>query len=319
MVITATNSITGTVYDISTLCARVIVTEELEDQAGKLDILMREDPNGVLQLINGGWISLEVNGVNIFYGRIQRIGMDSTYIYRIYAMDSKVNLQHVDVLITEGLTASQIFALMCQREGLNYTVKTSTRNIITTYLHDKKTRYSIIHRGIEETKRTEGLWCFIRDEAGTLVFTDVESERTDITIGDKSLLMDYKHEIAIDKDTTNLVRVVRNNPETGQRDNWVTMDSETIGVWGLKPKLIEADELDSEEQIKEFSRLYLQLKNRETRTLELNCLGDVRLRAGAGINVKIDRLDINEPMWITSVKHTFDNNQHICKMGVAII
>jgi hypothetical protein len=310
---------TGVILDISSITNNVSIEQDIDGKAGVLSLLIQKDPHEKSELLNGNIISLVVNGTGIFFGKIFTLGTDASETYKITAYDQKRYLDNQDIVITQNMTSSQIFEYMCNKFSLNSKVKTTTNSIVPKYIHDKKTIYNIIKHGIDHSKIYEGLWCFVRDDFGTLVYTDVESERTDIIVGDKSLLMSYKYEISIDEDTVNHVRVVRNNYETGKRDNWITEDSENIRRWGRLGTLLEADELDSEEQIKQLSKNYLQLKNRETKSMKLVCLGDVRLKAGSGIILKIEKLNILESMWIKNVKNTFENDLHVCNLELEIL
>ena len=176
----------------------------------------------------------------------------------------------------------------------------------------------MIERSMSESTIIDKVQYFVRDDFGVLVFTDLSQYKTNIIIGDNSLLTSYQYEISTDKDTYNTVKIVRNNDDAGSREAWIKFDSNNQRQWGKLQLFIEANKEDNEGKINELAAGVLALKNRQTKTMKLTVLGDLRLFAGAGFLLKLSSLEINQFMWITSAVHSFDVDNYTCSLEVAI-
>lgn len=305
--------------NLADLCTKVEYTSYLHDQCSKLHLYMQEDPNGTLKMRNGLQVKLIVDGVGVFLGYIFKCGMDSSTSFKVDCHDQTYYLKNEEIYLTSDQTCADIFEQICAEQQFQYKIKTPTNLTLPTYLHDKKSLYKIIKWGLDQHLINTTQYCFIRDNFGTIELTDVEAELTDLTVSDKELALSYKYEIDITPNTYNYVKVVRNNYETGLRDVWITKDSYTMSKWGHLQKLVVANETDTEEQITLLSEQILKLHNKEQRTLSVVALGNTKIKAGSGIIVTLERLNIKQNMWINKVVHKFDKDLHIMEMELFLI
>lgn len=312
------NTDNGTLFDITTLAGNIQYTTDLSGQPGKLTFSLQEDPNGVLQIVVGSVIGFKVDNNIVFYGYVFTMGTDATGIYKITAYDQMRYLKNEETMYTGNMSASAIFTKISADTGLNSKVVTPTSWVVPEYYHEKKSLYNILNYAIMSTNINDGKYHFIKDDGGTLLFTELGEYKTNIVIGDKSLLSSYQYEISIDKDTYNGVKVIRDNEETGMRDVWIEFDSENQRRWGKLQKLVQAGEELNEAQIKELAANWLSLKNRETKTMKISALGVRELVAGSGFLLRIDKLDIKEYMWITSATHDYSKDYHVMSLDVFI-
>jgi hypothetical protein len=312
------NSNTGLVFDISTLCSSIQYETFLKSQPGKCTMLIQKDPNEILQISNGSKINITVDGVGIFFGYVFTLGTDATETYKLLAYDSLRYLKSEEVYVTRDMSSSEIFSMVCTEASLPFKVSQSTSYVCPTYLHDKKSRYTIIEWANQLSLINENLYCFIRDDFGVINYTELQQEKTDIVIGDASLLTDYQYEISIDDDTYNEVKVVRENESTGKRDVWIVEDSGNKKRWGNLRLLVEAPKELNEAQIVELANNTLKLKNRETKTMKLNAIGDKRIKVGSGFILKLEKLNLMEYMWVTNITHSYTKDFHFMTMEVFI-
>lgn len=336
------NSLSGTVYDITTLASGISHETSLSGgQPGKLTFSTSEDPNNVLEMVCGSIINFSVDGIGVFYGYIFTMDADEKGNYKITAYDQMRYLKNKEVYITSGMTASEIFELVCRdvypgvRESVSgdtykpaslpYRVVVPSAFVVPEYLHDGKTLFEIIEYGIDRTNVAEMQkpiadreFFFMKDKFGELQFTTLAQEKTDLIIGDRSLLTSYQYSISIDKDTYNSVVIYRDNEKTAKREIWLEFDSDTQKQWG-KLQMIEkaADELN-EAQIRELANNYMKLYNRETKTMKLNANGHKQLIAGSGFTLSLDSLGIKQDMWILSATHSYEKDKHTMALSVYI-
>lgn len=227
-------------------------------------------------------------------------------------------LKNEDVYVTKNQTASAIFKKVCQDKNLKYKIKTPTNYKPDAYLHDKKTLYNIIKRGMDLASLYDKKRYYITDRFGVLTWSELGEEKTNIQLGDKSLVTSYTYEKSIDKDTYNQVKLYRDNKKTGKRDIWIVKDSNNIKKWGLLQYLEKADDDDNSSKVKEKAKNYLKRYNSEVETLKLEADGIIELIAGRGIKFKLERENINKWMWIKSSTHRFTKYSHTMELEVEI-
>lgn len=312
------NSNTGTVYDISDLASDIQIAKNIEGNAGKLTALLQKDPNNILQIANGSIVSFIADGVGIFFGYIFTIGTDAKETYKITAYDQLRYLKNEEVYVTKNLTASQIFEKICYDNQLRYQIKVPSNYVPSAFLHDKKTLYDIINRGRKMANVYENRQYYITDEFGILTWSELSAEKTNLILGEGSLLTDYQYERSIDKDSFNQIKIYRDNQTSGKRDVWLAKDSNNLKRWGKLQYLQKADGNDTEAMIQETLQKLLKVKNRETQTLKLNALGVNELQAGKGFRFILNRENINQDMWIVSSTHNYNKDSHTMSLEVYI-
>lgn len=314
--VTLQNSETEKIYDITSLCGEITVEFFMTGQPGKFSTLLQKDPNGILEIKNGSLIKFEVDGYGVFFGNVFTMGTDATETYKITAYDQMRYLKNEEIYITKDLTASGIFKTICEEAGMKYEIRHVTDYVIEKFRHDKKSRYAIIEYGIQKHLINRNELCMIRDDFGTLVFTELQKEKSNFIIGHESLLINYIYEISIDSDTFNEVKMYREDKKAGKRDVWVAWSSKTQKKWGKLRMLEEAKKDTNESKIIETAKMILKQKNRETETMKLNCLGIKEFKGGTGFILDLPTLKIREWMWVDSVTHTYSNDFHTMEMSV---
>lgn len=324
------NSNNGTIYDISQLASTIKVTKNIEGTAGQLTVLLQKDPNNILKIANGSIISFIVDGTGIFFGYVFKEGTDATKTYKITAYDQLRYFKNEEVYVTQNLTASDIFTKVCLDNTLKFKVKASTNYIPPAYIHDKKTLYQIIDRGRKLANINDKKQYYITDEFGVLTWSELSLEKTNIILGEQSLLTDYKYERSIDDDTFNQIKIYRENEKTGKREIWIFKDSDNIKRWGKLQMLHKLDDIKDTSssgkgekpltfsEIQELGNNYLKVKNREKQTLKLNAIGINELVAGKGFRCVIASENINQDMWIISSTHTYNKDSHTMELEVKI-
>ena len=220
------------------------------------------------------------------------MGTDADQNYQITAYDQMRYLKNSDVYVTKNQTSSDIFKKICEDTGLKYKIK------VPTYY--KPDAY------------------FIKDDFGTLTWSEFQEEKTNIQLGDGSLVNSYTYEKSIDQDVYNQVKLYRDNESTGKRDVWIVKDSDNIKRWGLLQYLKKADDNDNASKIKEQANNYLKRYNAEVETLKLESDGIIELTAGRGIKFVLKREGIDKWMWIKSATHKFTKYSHTMELEVEV-
>ena len=266
----------------------------------------------------GSIISFIVDGKGFFFGYIFKVGTDADNNYKITAYDQLRYFKNNDIMTTKNQTASDIFAMVCRNYNIKYNIKVPTYFVPEAYVHDKKTLYAIIKRGMDLASIYDKKKYFVKDNFGTLTWSELEAEKTNIILGDNSLVNSYTYEKSIDNNVYNQVKIYRDNETTGKRDIWIVKDSNNMKRWGLLQYLEKADDDANSAQVRQSAENYLKRYNKETETLKLQADGILELTAGKGIKFEMNKLNISRWMWIKNSTHTFTKYSHTMELEVEI-
>ena len=315
----------GEIFDVSELASQIQYFTDIEGQAGKLSFVLEKDPNDILSISIGSIVMFKVKedmvDKGIFFGTIFNIGTDATEAYKVTAYDSMRYLANEDVYFMKEKSASDLFNDICVKTNIkNYGVKTPSSYILEPYLFNKKSYYSMIDYACSETlsNSPDHPFYFVRDVFGTLEFNELENAKTDYIIGDGSMLTDYKYELDIDSDTYNRVKVVKASEKNGITSVEIDQSVQNIAKWGLLQFIKTVGDKVDEGKMKDYASQILNLKNRVKKSMKLNALGIPDLRAGSGFLFVLDKLNIKEWMYIKSITHNYDRDNHTMEMEVSI-
>jgi len=311
----------GSTLDASQIVSSVTWTTYLEDTPGKLTFEVLDV--GFLYK-EGSVVSFKVDSQNVFLGYVFTRKITESETISITCYDSMRYLQNKDSKVFEATTLPKLFEGICSGLGLKYKIIDNSTYSVPAVVHDNKSYYEMMKKAIDETLIGTTEWFYVRDNYGVLELCAVSQHITNLFIGDQSLLNSFSYESSIDKDTYNQIKLTQENSETSKRDVYIARDSNTIKEWGLLQYYESVNENLNEAQIKEKTDQLLKLYNRASKTLKLTCNGDLRLRAGSGFVLGIDRLkneDIqsNQYTFITQCDHKWSGNDHTMDLTVRVL
>lgn len=312
----------GMIYDISELVDGPITWEtSLLNQPGKLTFNYIDDNK--VNIHEGSVISFKVDGVGLFFGYVFKRGITDEEKIPITAYDQLRYLKNKDIKTFSNMTASQIFTSICAEANLKTRIVEDNSYIVAPYRHDSKTLFEMIQHGIDETLSNTGNWYIVKDNFGILEYIHVNSLKTDLVIGDGSLLNNFDYESSIDDDTYNQVQLIKENKETKKRERFIVKDSNSIKNWGMLQYFEKVDENANAAQIQAKGEMLLKLKNRVTKTLKINSLGSLKVAAGSGIVLSISKLSKegisdNQYFMVRNCTHEFENNLHTMQLDMVV-
>jgi len=309
---------TGVIYDASELLISTTWNGQITGQPGKLAFDIVRD--GTLKFYEGSPCSLIVNGYRLFYGWVFSKNRKDSEKTSAVAYDAKRYMKNSDTRVFTESTAAERFTRLCEDFEIKHTIVHNPNFILPPKIYDNKTIADMVEDSINLTLIHTGKWYILRDNFGTLEFLDMEKLKTNLILGDMSLMTGYDYQTSIDDDTYNQIKLVQENKQTAKRDVYIVKDSSTIARWGLLQHFETVDENANPAQIALRAEQLLKLKNRVTRKLKINALGDFRIMPGNSVWVETQMEDmrLSRYMLVHAVSHTIKNKLHTMQVTLEV-
>ncbi|MDQ0063560.1 XkdQ/YqbQ family protein [Paenibacillus harenae] len=312
----------GKVWDITSIVPSLTYKTKRIGSASSLSLTLIKGSlfqSDEFTVNSGDVIRVMKDGTGVFYGYVFEIdsGMDESV--SITAYDQIRYLLANDSYVFKNNTASEIVKKIADDFELRLGTISDTGYKIPSMAEKDKKLLDIICKALDLTLINEGGNFFLYDNFGKLSLRNIKEMKLDIVVGDWSLMDDYGYKRSIDSDTYNHIKVFQDNKKTGKRDIHVGQDSANIAKWGRLQLYQQADEKMNEAQIKTLVDQLLTLKNREQRTLSIDAIGDLRVRAGCYIPVVIQELDISQYFLVEDCTHKFDADTHTMSLELRVI
>ena len=277
---------------------------------GKLKFSVIKDPDWMFE--EGDAVKLSVDGTDLFYGFVftkSRSGRTPNVI-DCTAYDQLRYFKNKDTYVYSNKTASEVIRMIAEDFGLRVGALEDTGYVIGARTEDNATLFDIAQNALDETLRAKTRLYVLYDDVGKLTLKNVESMKLDLLL-DADTIGEYSYESTIDKQTYDQIKISFENKDSGKREIFIAKDSANINRWGL---LQYTDKVELSASGAAKAEALLKLYNTKTRSLSIaDALGDVRVRAGSSVIVKLDLGDvrIQSYLLVESVTHKFKQAQHL--------
>lgn len=307
--------INETVYEISQLVTKVSYTDKLNDGCSKLEFTLINDN---LKIQNSSVVQFKYSGANIFYGFVFKHEMNKKGEITVTAYDKLRYCKAKDTIQVRNVSVTDLVKTMCTRFDLPQGTITDTSYKLATGVQDDKTWLDIVYEGIRETLQNKSEWYVLRDEFGSISLRNISELKLDLVLGDASLCYGFNYGKSIDDEFYNQIKLVSDNEKTKKRDVYIVKNSASIQRFGLLQYFQVLDKNYNASQAKEMANALLGLYNQEQETLDLDCIGDVSIRAGSSFYAQIADVGLDKKRLIVrTVTHNFLPT-HTMSMEVAI-
>lgn len=312
----------GNVWDISGIVSDITWKTSRIGSPGSLDITLIK--GGIYQDVsfqvnNGDIIRFRYNNQNVFYGYVFSVDGGRDEAVRIKCYDQIRYLMNKDTYVFSQVTVADIIRRIADDFNLRTGQIASAGYTIPTMVEDNQTLLDIIDKALVYTLSNTGRIFVLYDDFGSLTLRDAEDMLLDFVIGDNSLMTNYVMKSSIDEDTYNKVKLYKDNKETGKRDVYIAQDRANMAKWGTLQLTQSVDEDKNEGQIKALLNQLISLKNRETRSLQIEAIGDVRVRAGCYVPIVIGDYGINQPFLVNTATHRFNGDDYTISIELKVI
>lgn len=307
------------IFEISEVVYDISWTTTLLEQPGKLKFSVPSNVELVLDFATT--VNLMVDEVPVFYGYVVNMNCtEDTITYE--AVDQMFYLKNKESYVFSGKTATQIFKAICDDWKFTYKIVDECNWQVSTRVHDGKSLYSIIAYGYDEALVNTQNWFIIRDNYGTLEQISLLSLKTNYYISDDLNVTNFNYRKSIDRDSYNRVKLVQDNTKEGVRKVYVAQDDENQRKWGILQYYEKVDKNATENQIKERGNALLKIKNRELKTIKIQCVGlPHNFRAGHWLFVALNPLTKagfvnNQEYIVVDCTHRWKNNEHTISLNL---
>lgn len=268
---------------------------------------------------NGDVVRVRKGDSNLFFGYVFSVRQNRDAEISVKAYDQVRYLLNKDTYVFKGVTTGDVIRRIAADFNLKVGRIDDTGYRIPSMVEDGQTLLDIIEKANTLTMSATGRFFVFFDDFGALSMRDVTGFKAGFYIGDSSLLTGFDYGRDIDSETYNRIKLYRDNQETGRREVYMAQDSANIARWGVLQLYESVDEDKNAAQIDEMLQQLARLKNREQRTLKLEAIGDIRVRAGMYLPIYIESLGINQPMMVDEVKHQFNGADHTMSITLKVI
>ncbi|WP_152393757.1 XkdQ/YqbQ family protein [Paenibacillus guangzhouensis] len=307
----------GNVWDLSELVYDATWKTSRIGKPGSFDFSVLNDGN--FRMNHGDIVRAKWDGRPLFYGYVFTIGSGQDEQIAVKCYDQIRYLMASDTYVLKNITAAALLKRIANDFGLKSGMIVDTKYIIPTVHEDGQKLMDIICKALDQTVINTGNIYNFYDEFGALALRDARDMMLDLMIGDDSLMIDHSFERSIDQDTYNRIKLVRDNKETGGRDVHIAQDSENIAKWGRLQLYQKVGENQNDAQIRNLLDTLARLKNRPTKKLRIEALGETSVRAGCYVHMQIAHLAIHSPYLIDECSHNFSGEEYTMTLDLKVI
>lgn len=291
-------------------CVEEGITWETDRKSSPGKLTFNVIADSILNVEEGNPVMLKIGSTNVFYGFLFTMARNKDSTLKITAYDQLRYLKNKDTKFFYNMTATQIIKAIAEDYRLNLGALEDTGYIFESRTEDNTGLFDMIEFVLAETTRQTGRLYVMYDDFGKLTLKNVENMKLPL-LYDNDTAEDFDYTSSIDSNTYNRVKIAFDNKDTGKRDTLVSQSGENMNKWGVLQYYNKENE-NTFTQAK--ADALLKMYNQKTKSLSLkNAIGDLRVRAGASIVVKLDLADtnVNRFMTIEKAKHTFKNGEHL--------
>lgn len=306
----------GNLYDISELVTEASWKTSRIGKPGSFDFTMIQDSNYMIN--NGDIVTAKYDGKPLFYGYVFTVGRDEEETLKIKAYDQIRYLAASDTYVFKNVTAAAILKRIVNDFGLKWGNIVDTKHVIPSLVEDTQKLIDIIDKALAITTVNTGNIFVMYDDFGRIALKNAKDMVLTISLGDDSLMTGFSFEKSIDTDTYNKIKLVQDNKKSGKRDVHIAQDSANIAKWGLLQYYQKVDEKMNNAQIKQLLTQLTTQKNRETKTLKLDALGDPSIRAGCFVHIEIEELAISQLYLVEECSHKFSGGDYTIQIELKV-
>lgn len=280
---------------------------------GQLDFSVLDDGN--IKIEEGNAVSFKVEGHNVFYGFIFTLKRDKDNIISVTAYDQLRYFKNKDTYVYRNKTAGEFIRMVAEDFELQCGDIEDTGYKIPSRIEENTTLFDMIQNTLDITIENKKEMYVLYDDFGKLTLKNISSMAIELLI-DEETGENFSYSSSIDSETYNKVKLTYDNEELGKREVYVSQDGNNMNKWGI---LQYFGTLKEGENGKAKADGLLSFYNQKTKTISItSAFGDVRVRGGSMIMVRINLGDVQLNNWmiVEKCKHDFSNGEHFMDLNL---
>lgn len=289
------------VYDLSEMVVDINYSTEF-NAVGKLTFSYLKKVGRMF--IPGSIVKFVYDGHGIFYGYIFETHNTNKNEITVTAFDQLRYFKNKDSMLMKRFTTGKLVKSICRRFNLKAGNIADTGYTLPDQLIRNKTLLDVVVDTLTDTLVATQKKYHIQDDFGSVGLHEEKDLRLPLILGDYAHTFSYDYGRSIDGDTYNKIKLAQKQGEV-LNQTFIAEDEPNQMKWGILQFYDEVDEKLTPSQIQEKAKELLKLYNHETRSLNIECLGDKRVRAGSGIKVVLSNLKIDQYFMVKSATHKF--------------
>lgn len=273
-------------------------------------------------IVNGAVMRVTEGKYNIFYGYVQSSIVDESNVLKVEALDQLRYLKFNDTFVLSAMTGTAAIKKICSAAGLKIGTMEDTGVVIPAVVKDDQDAFDVVTSYLDQTLIASNRIFVLYDEFGSIALRKASSlyiKPTNWYLGDESLLYEYEFKKSIESDTYNVIKLVKDDDKTGKREIFQTQDASNISKWGLLQYFEKVDANATSAEIKAYMNQLLAVKNQESKTFTMRCLGRWAVRAGSYVHVHVKKLDISQPYLVEQCEHNWDGGVHTMNLTLKVV
>lgn len=278
---------------------------------GQLTFKVIQD--GKFKVSEGNAVRLKIDNSEVFYGFVFTIKKTREKEISITAYDQLRYLKNKDTYVYKNKTAADFIRMLAADFYLNVGEIENTEYIIPSRVEEDQELFEMIKNALDLTLQNKKEMFTLYDNFGKLTLKNIKNLIVPILI-DEETGENFDYQISIDANVYNKIKLTYDNDKTGKREVYIAQDTGNINNWGV---LQYFEKLQKDENGQAKADALLSLYNKTKRKLSISkCIGDLRVRAGCLIPVKLNLgdTDILQLMIVEKCTHSFNNNEHFMNL-----
>ena len=266
---------------------------------------------GGLSFPEGAKVSLYYDEKQVFFGYVFEKSRNKEHHIEVTCYDRTFYFKNKKNYIFTNATLDQIVTRVAEDMGVPVGSISKSKYVIPKLAKELTSVFDVLDTAVGLTTIGGGEEFILYDEAGKLYLKSRDEMQLNLYI-DKDTFEDFDYSTSIDGNTYNRI-VVKDSKKSEIHVFDDKNSQQKFGVLQMEVDLPEGG------NSKEIAMQRLQAHQYVSRSFSVNGhFGDIRVRGGSGVYVDHSMLgDMPrqvQKMWVQSVTHTFNHNEHVMDM-----
>lgn len=274
---------------------------------------------GELDFADGAPVRLLCDGAEAFSGRVFSKSRVRPEVINLRAYDELRYLQNRDCCSFSKATPGSMLRQIAELLGLSVGDVADCGYQFGARVYDNRRYLDMLADVLNEVLQAKSKHYYVLAERGKLCLRDCRDMAVPIVMA-FSTLGGYNYTTTLDEGYANRVKVIYEDRRRGLRAQYLAENAADIARQGVLQYVSKSAAAD--EQTPELAKkLLAQLNRRGERLTVSNAVGDIRVRGGGMVGVRLDLGDQLVDGWalVKSSRHTFCSGQCLMDLDLQIV